>query len=255
MHEPHLRPPHRTAYETPLTAYTPRSNGFHAYLELEGLSTLAVEAKNTNNPTQRKTCEDNLMIFYESHISPHRERTTDPYCLPVLWHSIFFSLYANTNRLELVIGKEGFSEAQNHVGHARSWASSPNGQRCALHAALILRVLEQKNLGTEPPIHTPRIIFRAALIWFCYTRFGSDTAGSRQSFEFPELQKIGVNHQRLLFEANGFKLSRPTISESSTFCRLADTLPRSGHWGISQLFASILNLLLPDVEEGERYTR
>ncbi|OQD88600.1 hypothetical protein PENSOL_c069G00912 [Penicillium solitum] len=255
MHETHSRPPDTTVDQAPLQLFPLSSNGLNAYLELEGLGTCAAEANNTNSPTQRQYCEDNLMNFYKSHIGLNKEHSPDPYCLPVLWHSIFFSLYSNANRLELVIGKEGFTESQNHVAYARSWASSPDGQRCALHAALVLRELEQQNIGIEPPIHIPRIVFRAALIWFCYTRFGSDTATPQQNLEFPELQKIGLNHQRLLFEANGFKPSRPTTADSSTFCGLVNILPRAGHWGISQLFASILDLLLPHVKDDERYGR
>ena len=249
------RPPDTTADQAPLQLSRLSSDGFHVYLELQALSTSAAEARNTNSPTRRQSCEDTLMVFHESHVSPKTEHTPDPYCLPVLWHSIFLSLYANINRLELVIGKEGFTESQNHVAYARSWASSPDGQRCALHAALILRELKQKKIGTEPPIHIPRIIFRAALIWFCYTRFGSDTASSQQDVEFPELQNIGLGTQSLMFEANGFKASRPTTAESSTFCGLVDILRRAGHWGISQLFASLLDLLLPDVQDDEKYAR
>ncbi|OQE15968.1 hypothetical protein PENFLA_c029G10970 [Penicillium flavigenum] len=255
MHEIHPRPPDTIADHAPLQLTPLSSNGFHAYLELEGLGKSAVESKNTNSPAQRQYCEDRLIVFYKTHISPNTGHTRDPYSLPVLWHSIFLSLYANTDRLELVIGKEGYIESENHVSYAQSWASSPDGQRCALHAAIILRKLEQEKISTEPPIHIPRIIFRAALVWFCYTRFGSDTASSQQNMEFPELQKIGLDYQRLLFEANGFKTSRPTTAESSTFCGLVDILSRAGHWGISQLFASILDLLLPDVKDDERYAR
>jgi hypothetical protein len=192
------------------------------------------------------------MSFYESHIKPDRRPTPDPYCLPVLWNSTFFSLYADINRLELVIGKEGLAEAQQHIPYVRSWASSPDGQRCALHAFLILRELEQERIGTEPPIHIPRIIFRAAIVWFCYTTFGSDTQHYRQNADFPELERIGINAQSLLFEGHGFKLFRPSTSESSTFCGLMDLLQRVGHWGISQLLSSILGLLISDVKADER---
>jgi hypothetical protein len=44
-------------------------------------------------------------------------------------------------------------------------------------------------------------------------------------------------------------------SESSIFCGLVDSLSRAGHWGISQLFRSILYLLLPDDNDDERYAR
>ncbi|KUM60889.1 hypothetical protein ACN42_g6233 [Penicillium freii] len=127
MHETHLRPPDTKADQAPLPLPPLSSNGFHAYLELEGLGTCAVEANNTNSPTQRQYCEENLVTFHELHIGLTKGNSLDPYCLPILWHSIFFSLYVNVNRLELVIGKEGFTEAQNHVTYARSWASSPRG--------------------------------------------------------------------------------------------------------------------------------
>ncbi|KAJ5664573.1 hypothetical protein N7507_005304 [Penicillium longicatenatum] len=238
-----------------LSSSTPIRSDFHNYLELEGLAASAIEAKNTHDVNERKSFENLLVDYHKSYIGPNRELKMDSFCLSALWHSIFFSLYADINRLELVIGKEGFIEAQNHVEHVRSWASSPDGQCCALHAALILRELEKIKIGTEPPIHVPRIIFRAALIWFCYTCFGTDTTDSRQTMQHPALQKIGVNCQSLSFEANGFKASRPTTSESSTVSGLVDILSRVGHWGISQLMWSILNLLVPDVKDDERYVR
>jgi hypothetical protein len=225
-------------------------------LELESLAASAMEAKSTNNSTQQSSCEDALVRFYETNIAPNGGQKGANYSLAVLWHSAFISLYADINRIELAIGKEGLTESQLHRAYIQEWASSPEGQRCALHAALILHELEKSPIGTEPPIHVPRIIFRAALVWLCYTEFGAETTTNRhQSVEFPELQKIGINCRRLAFEANGFKVLRPTLSESSTFCGLVDILPRVGHWGISRLFASILNLLVPDVKDDERYPR
>lgn len=251
----HLQPPDTIVNQATLLSSAPPRSDFHTYLELEGLAASVIEAKNTNDPTARGSFEDILVTFHKSHISPERGLKMNSYCLSALWHSIFFSLYADINRLELAIGKEGFCEAQNHVEHVRSWASSPDGQYCALHAALILRELEKENIGTEPPMHIPRIVFRAALIWFCYTCFGTDSTDPRQTMKSSALQRIGINCQRLLFEVNGFKLLRPTTSESSTFSGLVDILPRAGHWGISQLMWSILKLLLPDVKEDEKYVR
>ncbi|KAJ5798662.1 uncharacterized protein N7503_006167 [Penicillium pulvis] len=251
----HLHPPETIVNEATLSSSAPPKSDFHNYLELEGLAASAIEAKNTSDPTERRSFENILINFHKLHISPNRGHKVDSYCLSTLWHSIFFSLYADINRLELAIGKEGFAEAENHVEHVRSWASSQDGQCCALHAALILRELEKENIGTEPPMHIPRIIFRAALVWFCYTRFGTDTTDSRLTMQSSALQRIGVNCQRLLFEANGFKVLRPTASESRTFSGLVDILSRAGHWGISQLMWSILNLLLPDVKDEERYVR
>jgi hypothetical protein len=251
-----LRPSTRIADELSLSQPTNLTNGFHTYLALESLAASAMEAKSTINSKQQSSYEDALIRFYETNITSNEDQNGAKYSLAVLWHSTFISLYADINRIELAIGKEGLTESQLHREYIREWVSSPNGQRCALHAALILRELEKIPIGAEPPIHVPRIIFRAALVWFCYTEFGADrTTNRHQSVEFPELQKIGINCQRLNFEANGFKVLRPTISESSTFCGLVDILPRVGHWGISRLFASILNLLVPDVKDDERCPR
>ncbi|KAJ5302333.1 hypothetical protein N7508_007196 [Penicillium antarcticum] len=250
-----LRPSTRIPDELSFSKNT-MTNGFHTYLELESLAASAMEAKSTANLEQQSSYENALINLYETKISPSGAQNAETYSLAVLWHSAFISLHADINRIELAIGKEGLTESENQREYIREWASSPDGQRCALHAAIILRELQKSPIGTEPPIHIPRIIFRAAVIWFCYTEFGAEmTNNCHPSVEFPELQKIGINCQRLTFEANGFKVLRPTISESSTFCGLVDVLPRVGHWGVSRLFTSILNLLVPDFKDDERYLR
>lgn len=243
------------------------SNGFRAYLNLEGIAASVIEDKSSDNPYEQKKHEAALIRFYDSHIKPMAGKIPDAFCLSVLWHSIFISLYARFDHLELAVGRDGFNEAQCHIEYVRAWACSQDGQRCALHAALILRELGRMSLGTEPPIHVPRIIFRAALVWFCYTTFGLDaleTFSQQQQqqqqhhqtvSEFAELKMLGINCQRLSFEANGFKSSRPKPMESSTLCSLVDILGRVGHWGISRRFASILTLLLPGVAESKRYER
>ncbi|OJK03482.1 hypothetical protein ASPACDRAFT_111274 [Aspergillus aculeatus ATCC 16872] len=107
--------------------------------------------------------------------------------------------------------------------------------------------MDQTSFGVEPPIHIPRVVFRAALVWFCYTTFGSDALDADQpALVFPRLTRLGINCQQLLFEANGFSVSRPRASGSSTLCALVDCLRRIGHWEISRRFTTILSVLLPD---------
>ncbi|KAI9926895.1 hypothetical protein ASPWEDRAFT_711356 [Aspergillus wentii DTO 134E9] len=222
------------------------SSGLSRYIELEEIAASIAEDRSTDSLDMSKKYES-LVQFYNSHLKSKESRAADPYCLQVLWHFIFISLYVDFNHLELALGKEGFDEAQRHVDYAREWACSRNGRRCALHGALILRNLEMMRLGTEPAIHVPRIVFRTAIVWFCYTKFASaDSDTSHQAVDFPELTKMGINTQRLLFEANGLKPTRPQTPESSTLCGLVDILQRVGHWDISRKFASILTLLMED---------
>lgn len=227
---------------------TDSCNGLGKYLELEGIAASITNGRELESSNKREYHEASLLHFYESHLSSILGKAPDNYFLMALWHSAFMSLYANFNRLELAVGRKGFDESRSHVDHAHEWASSKDGQRCALHASLILRETERMTLRAEPPTHVPRIIFRAAIVWFCYTKFGVDVL-ENQMVEFPELKKMGINCQRLLFDANGFKPSRPKTHESSTLCGLVDILHRVGHWGISRRFASILALLLPEDTE------
>ena len=215
------------------------SSNFNQYLQLQNIEACIMEKRNGNNVCTSDCCES-LIQFWNLHLGENGQ-VGNLYFLPVLWHSICTSLFVDVDRLERVIGKEGFNRAQSERAYAREWACSPAGQRCALHGALILRRLEATGIGTEPPIHVPRAIFRAAIIWFCYCEFAGDTSGELLTMmSFPELDNIGVNCQQILLEANCFKSVRPKVEESRTLCALIDVLERIGHWGISRKFATIL---------------
>lgn len=224
------------------------SNEFQGYIELEGIAASMTKGTSTSEEANsRHDLEEWLSSCHELIVDPHRGTGLDTYRLRPMWHSIFISLYANIDSLELAIGREGSEEAQSAKVEVSRWATSSDGDRCALHAMCILKAMEQTRLGCEPPMHIPRIIFRAALVWFCYTTFGSDLPdASPPTLLFPELTRLRINCKQLLFEANGFSATRPRTAGSSTFCRLIDCLTRIGHWGISKRFASILGLLLPD---------
>jgi hypothetical protein len=151
------------------------------------------------------------------------------------------------NKLECAIGREGYEKAQDYLEYATTWASSLDGHRCAIHAALILRHLQRIPIGQEPGIHVPRLLYRSALVWYAYTRFGQDdgsTTASTNELNFPELIGTGIDAGRVLFAANGFRKSPPTTSESSTLFHLMDLLARLGHWGISQKMTSLFSVLV-----------
>ncbi|KAL2837465.1 hypothetical protein BJY01DRAFT_44939 [Aspergillus pseudoustus] len=260
---------------------------FHAYLELEAMSASIIEGKNM--PPENETDHDRhlneplpnhvvsiLTGFYTCHIKPYhhhqRERTAaDPFCLLALWHGVFISLCTDIDSLEIAIGREGSRQATSPriTNYVRAWANSAQGQRAALHAALILRHLEQLPLAAEPPIHVPRIIFRAAIAWYCYAKYYQpassrlqqqhphqqpSSGGTGTVQHFPELKGMEVNCHKVLFEASGSRSGarRSVMAESTTFCGLVDLLQRMGHWGLSANLAGILKLLLPGPDKEER---
>jgi hypothetical protein len=218
-----------------------------------------------------------LIRFYALHLKLHTHTHThthahahahaiapapdDPFCLLALWHSVFISVFTNIDSLELAIGKGGSQQALSApvTEYVRAWADSASGQRAALHAALILGHLKQLPLATEPAIHVPRVIFRAAIVWYCYNKYQSRSTteppqqqAAWMAQQFPELREMGAGSHRVLFEAMGLRSGRSAMGELSTFCGLVDLLERMGHWGISTRLAGILRLLLPDGDEEER---
>ncbi|KAH8817296.1 fungal-specific transcription factor domain-containing protein [Xylogone sp. PMI_703] len=217
-------------------------NWLAVYDTLESLATTIIESRCSNSLDKvSMEIQDSLLHLYERHL---RGIKSDVLCLQPLWHSVFISLFCDINRLEIVAGREGYERAKEEEDYVTEWASSRNGHRCALHAALILKRLEGMSIGSEPAIHVPRLLFRASLVWYTYTRLGHDNEATGIPVEFPELTKLGIEGRKLLFEANGFKFTRPATAESSTLCCLVDLLRRGGHWGISRKMTSLLSLLI-----------
>ncbi|KAJ5754648.1 hypothetical protein N7533_004191 [Penicillium manginii] len=231
------------------------TDGFHSYTELEGINARLMEQKFTSTASNQELVEQfepQLIHFLDRHFRSKSEGNFDPFCLEVLWHSVFISLLVDISRLELAIGREGYEESLLHRDYVHTWSSSQEARRCALHGALILRKLQNMPLGVEPAIHVPRALYRAATVWYAYTEFGRDPDTSfseippSPDINFPELSFLKLNSEVLLFEANGYRTSKPKTSESSTLCGLVDLLHRIGHWGLSRIFAEQLSFLLKE---------
>ncbi|KAJ5966384.1 hypothetical protein N7481_013098 [Penicillium waksmanii] len=231
------------------------TDGFHSYTELEGINARLMEQKFMSTASNQELVEQfepQLIHFLDRHFRSKPEGNFDPFCLEVLWHSVFISLLVDISRLELAIGREGYEESLLHRDYVHTWSSSQEARRCALHGALILRKLQNMPLGVEPAIHVPRALYRAASVWYVYTEFGGDQDTSfpeispRPDINFPEMSFLKLNSEVLLFEANGYRTTKPKTSESSTLCGLVDLLHRIGHWGLSRKFAEQLSILLKE---------
>ncbi|GAB1210450.1 hypothetical protein APSETT445_009243 [Aspergillus pseudonomiae] len=179
-----------------------------------------------------------LMQFFDNYLQPEGSNIVSPFSLEIIWHSAFLALFVDLDRLELATGRDGYVRSLPHREYIKEWASSQDGRRCVLHGALILQKIQSMTLGVEPAMHVPRVLYQAAMVWYAYLKFGVDNHDSPK--DFPEFACLNVNCHALLFESNGFKISRPKIKESSTLSGLVDLLRRIGHWGISRKFADQL---------------
>ncbi|GIC92990.1 C2H2-type zinc finger protein [Aspergillus udagawae] len=145
--------------------------GFRSYVQLEGVTSAIRDATDSLENGRRDLLlvkyQPVLMSFYDRYLHPFQQLSfpqgdKDKYCQQALWHANFLSLLADLDRLEQALGREGFDEAQRNTSYVRAWANSSDGLRCAIHAVLILRLLETLPAGgTEPAIHVPRVLFRA----------------------------------------------------------------------------------------------
>lgn len=231
-----------------------QSSGFSQYLKLELISSNITEDWKERGP--RIPDYDKMLVrFHDLYLKGNDSRAADTFFLHILWHSTYLSLFVDVNRLELAVGKSGYEQAQLHRSYASEWASSIAGHRCALHGALILRHLESTRVGTEPPIHVPRVVFRAALVWFCYCEFGQGRSSLLPATtDFPELLSVGIDCQKVLFEANNFKSLRSNVAECRTLYALIDMLDRIGHWGISHKLGSLLRVMVSEKTDSKAGT-
>ncbi|KAL4811664.1 hypothetical protein BDW67DRAFT_189991 [Aspergillus spinulosporus] len=233
------------------TSPSPSPIEFRSYVELEGLiSAIGDSNFQENKADSLLKFGPALISFYDRYLRPLKSSHPqgDNFCLQALWHSGFLSLLADSDCLERALGREGCDEAQRHKEYATGWASSPDGMRCAIHAILILHLLEKLPLRIEPAIHVPRVLFRATIVWYCYLKFGiSDETNEPRPFnlhDFAELKCIGVDSGKLLFESQDSQKNKPSPSRCTTTCRYVDLLGRVGHWGLSQQLGAVGAVLL-----------
>jgi hypothetical protein len=221
-------------------------NSFGLYWKLENISGSISAAKMLDSsPASSSRAEMSLLGFHDTYLRHSIDDATaadDPYSLEILWHSAFILISADLNRLELALGRHGYMESQLHLDHAKSWARSRNGARCAAHGALILRKSEALPLGSNVAIHVPRVLYWAALVWYCFLEFARDqsTQLAYEDLQFEEFSRLGIKISDLLLREGWSESQQPTVMTSRILERIVDLLTRIGHWTISRKFASLM---------------
>jgi hypothetical protein len=243
LQSPPLHHGHAPNIPSPIDSDSHEGHSFSVYCELEGITTSISEARalGTLADTMQQR-QLGLLRFHHRYIEHGSNTGPDPFCIEILWHLAFMTLFADINELEISAGREGYERSRRQSERTREWALSHNAQRCAVHGALILGKAEKMWIGVEPAIHVPRALFCAALVWYCYAEYGQDNADetATRMAEFPEFKRLGISSQMVLFEAHGFKNARPTRLKSMVATGLHDLLGRMGHWDISRKFASLI---------------
>ncbi|PWY90297.1 hypothetical protein BO94DRAFT_574081 [Aspergillus sclerotioniger CBS 115572] len=223
---------------------------FAVYSVLESINAHVIEARLSNSLSQYRSDElSRLLVHWWRRYSPHSSQyeEEDPFSLPVLWHSIYMSLYTDMDLLERAIGRNGHAAALKSHDAVYVWAGSLDASKCLVHALLIQRYLERMRISSEPAIHVPGALFSAALAWLCFTRIGLRQSIDLKAFEAPEIQLLGS--ETALQEAQGQAFGDSAFADVNHLHRLIDLLHRFGRWTISKTFATVLCTALEEVRE------
>lgn len=180
--------------------------------------------------------------------------------LKPLWHFTFISAMVDFDILELAIGREGTSITASTQEYVRSFISSTKLTRCLFHALYLQHLLVSTSMGSLINLHTPRILFSAAVLWYCYILYSSSTSQLIEpvlaifpddTFEaLPEIGLLREEQCREVTNANQYlrtmqSLKRifngsPEDAKTTTLCVLESILRRLGTNGVSKTFADLV---------------
>ncbi|KAJ5390541.1 uncharacterized protein N7496_001609 [Penicillium cataractarum] len=235
----------------PMSPYVPETSSLTTYAALESISSQVLLRR-----SYEETCQTKIGDIQESFADLHHHilrycppnslfrSAQEPLQLRVLQSLIYMEALADFNMLERVVGRDGLNLTTDEIASVTGWANSVNGKRCILHAIIIKRHVEERNMTLEPALHTPRAVFWAGLALFCYIRFGTSTHDFQPltSLDFPEFSSMGIDLQTLVSEIE-FPNAHVLLPLKLIFFSMIDFLQHAGHWRITKRFAAILSAL------------
>ncbi|KAJ5919719.1 hypothetical protein N7454_009554 [Penicillium verhagenii] len=228
------------------------SSRFAAYGLLESISARLIDARQSDGFDHHVSAEISslLIAWWKAYYTPIQNHERDTFCLPVLWHSIYISLYADLDLLEQLIGRDGHHHTVQAAAPVQEWCASLNASRCLIHASLIAQYIEKMSMSSEPSIHVPRALFSAALTYLVVARFAPKHVVRSEAFASPEFKILGDNNASVesCFPDLQSKGSSGSVgADMDHLYRLVDLLQRGGRWGISQAFAGVITSALEGI--------
>lgn len=226
---------------------------FFAYVSLEGIGTSISKDQRDGrlDDTAFNSYHDDLVSWYKNYSELMTREQSGQLSLPMLWHWVYMCLLVDFDQLECAIGRDGSEAAESAADYISYWVSSPNSTRCALHAFLAQRQLQSLPFDNVPAIHVPRILFSAAVAWYCYLQYGlgqnsATTLLDDPTSHFPELGMLSPPTQKQLVDITQLSWKRGGMSDlkAATLCQLGDSLQHIKHWGIARAFAKIVACLI-----------
>ncbi|KFZ01298.1 hypothetical protein V500_00813 [Pseudogymnoascus sp. VKM F-4518 (FW-2643)] len=224
------------------------NDSFSRYVILEGFGTLIAEDRRQGrlDDAALNAHHRNLLNWYGFF----NGEQPDNLCLMMLWHWTYMCLLVDFDQLERAIGRDGPEAVGDALDYVSKWVSSSNSTRCVLHALLSQRCLQSFRFDKVMAIHVPRVMFSAAVAWYCYFQYGLPhdvTPLFREvDIHFPEFAVLGPTAHKHLSNIARFSWKHGDMSalKAATLCEIGDSLQRMSHWGIAGAFAKIVARLI-----------
>ncbi|KAH6660540.1 fungal-specific transcription factor domain-containing protein [Truncatella angustata] len=190
-----------------------------------------------------------LLQWHKDHSRHIQDQMHNYHSLMGLWHTAFLMLYADFDLLERSIGRDGDHAKDQTLDAVTAWANSFHGMLGILHALFVRRHLEALAYGIEPTIHIPKSLFYSGIITYCYLKFRYTGNGGASLLDDSSVEvfRTSLPGEQLIHVKGRILPAMLSAIDSSLLCSCIDLLRRIGHWGISQKYASILEILLEDI--------
>ncbi|KIX96895.1 uncharacterized protein Z520_07615 [Fonsecaea multimorphosa CBS 102226] len=272
---------------TPLHPGLKYRNILNVYNGLSGISASICECRHLNLLSFNTVSkfESALLTWYASTPKDFKMsydpslQMEAPFSLLPLWHYNFLALSTDLNILEIAIGKEGSEVSPLIRESVLSWITSLDSKRCLLHALFLQNLIVSTNMGALVAIHTPRILFSAAICWYCYMLYLPESSSASVSWasSFPDgmfeplnsLPEIQLLREGKSMDSTNIypvphildatiaalpKILAANIAEmkANTICVIESTLRRLGTAGISLRFADIIQVFISGEKDSFR---
>lgn len=226
---------------------------FTAYVKLQLIGVKIGEDRLQENLDQESfnAHQEALLRWHEYYAGSVEDEDLDRLCLLSLWHWTFMHLLVDLDQLESAIGRDGPDAAKEAISYVSNWVSTPNSSRCILHAFLLQKQIQALRFNQIPALHVPRILFSAAITWYCYINYGPgndalDLSSTVFDTNLPEFKAVGPKTLQQLSSITSLSWNRGALSciKAATLCELSGLLQRINEWGSAGSFAKVVARLI-----------
>ena len=226
-------------------------SSFVAYASLANIGACVMERvrQEVSPSTKTHIHVQGLLKWYEKY-SCDAQSITDTHCLRVLWHQYSLLLYSDAALLERALDAHSTT---SDVIAAKLWAESSQAMHALLHACLLQKHASELTLGKVPPIHLPRAVSSAGMVFVAFRIFSQQARGNQFAvLESRKTSMLDMPGVAIIAHGEGQQVEQLVSWAGESLTQRLSTLPyncinllrKLSHWGVSEVLADSLQASL-----------